>query len=411
MQFIHRTVGGIGVDFGTSSIKVVELRKAKAGVSLVTYAVAAQPNLLADVRTPDAIARTAVVLRTMLQRAGVSRGAVTAALPVLSVFSTVLELPWMPERELDAAVRFAAKSYVPSPLPDVVLGWTSVGLPMETVPGINPAVIPATPAAASRGVPAQPNVGSWVSGPARGGVAASDAGGSPSVSAEPPAAKVQRPRTRKIQEVFLTAAPRESVARYTAVFERLGIPLAALEVESFPLARSLLRGESRPVLLVDLGDRTTSFSVVDEGTLRINQATDVGGEALTDAIARKLSLQKEDAEQKKRAEGITGADTLSLVAAAVKPVLTEIITRGETVRRLYERKRGRPLGKVVLIGGGAHLPGLAPFWSRVTGLPAELGNPWRGIEVPAALTGRLATLGPAFAVAVGLALRGFEPLR
>lgn len=402
MQLFRRTVNGIGVDFGTSTVKVVELTKTKAGLGLVTYAIATQGNLLVDGRTPDAVARTTLLLRAMFQRAGVSRGTVAAALPILSVFSTVLELPWMPERELDAAVKFAARSYVPSPLADVVLGWTRIGPPTDAARPVPPPTVTAPPLVAEAS-PLAAGVGRWAGTPP-------EALGNQEGEA-PRAPKLRRPQTRKVQEVFLTAAPRESVARYTAVFERLEVPLGALEVESFPLARSLLRGESRPVLLVDFGGRTTSYSVVDEGYLRINQALDVGGEALTEAIARKLALRTEDAERKKRTEGVQGSEATAPAAAALRPVLSEMVGRGETVRRLYERKRGRPLGKIVLIGGGARLPGLPGFWSSVTGLPTEVGNPWREITVPSPLTERLSVLGPAFAVAVGLALRSFAPTR
>ncbi len=403
---------GIGVDFGTSSVKVVELRKAKTGVELLTYATAAQPNLLVDNRAPDAVARMAMLLRAMFQKAGVARGEVMAALPILSVFSTVLDLPDMSDAELDRAVNFAAKNYVPSPLNDVTLGWTRVGVPRDqglpSQGALDAALPPRLPLATKARAGESP-----LPAPAAPAALAAGTGTPPAAAAAPPegqAAAEPRagtPATRKVQEVFLTAAPKESVTRYTAVFERLEIQIAALEVESFPLARALLKGEKRPALLVDFGDQTTSFSVVDEGYLRINQAMDVGGENLTKEIAEKLSLKPEDAEQKKRTEGVQGGEGTP-IAAAIRPVLTEIVTRGETVRRLYERKRSRPLGKVVLIGGGARLPGLTSLWSQLTGLPAEVGNPWKGILVPPSLAGRLEALWPAFAVAVGLALRPFE---
>lgn len=394
MSFFARTAAGIGVDFGTSSVKVVELRQRRRAVALATYAVAPQPNLLVDNRIPDAVARMAVLARALFQRARVGHGEIVAALPILSVFSTVLELPAMPDRELDAAVAFAAKSYVPSPLKDVVLGWTRIGSPLEPQQPAAPVGPPQADSAMKASV-----------------LSAFGAGGDTTTTGSAPHPLPRRPDMRKTQEVFVTAAPRDSVARYTEVFERLELKLAALEVESFPLARSLFRGETRPVLLVDLGDRTTSFSVVDEGYLRINQATDLGGEALTEAIARKLAVSPEDAEQRKRQEGLVSDDPSSPLAAAMRPVLNDFVARGETVRRLYERKRGRPLGKVVLIGGGSLLPGLMAFWSSSTGLPTDLGNPWRGVEVPPPLTDHLRTLGPSFAVAVGLALRAFEPSR
>ncbi|TSC72836.1 MAG: type IV pilus assembly protein PilM [Parcubacteria group bacterium Gr01-1014_38] len=399
--FRHRPSVGIGVDFGTSSVKVVELVRGRSGFRLVTYAVTRQPNLLLDNNAPDSVPRAAVLLRAMFQRAHVSHGEVAAALPVLSVFSTVLELPQMPERELSSAVTFMAKNYVPSPLTEVVLGWLTIGPPEDL----------------NRSAPAESapvGEGQGSSSFARLGTGAAAA---PRPVAGAPLSPTRSLEIRKIQEVFLTAAPRELVGRYTALFERLNLRLAALEVESFPLARSLIRGDRRPILLVDLGDRTTSFSIVERGYLRLNQAIDVGGEAITNAIAKKLSLPIDQAEQRKRAEGLSSSaeagaagtsDIGSSIAAILRPLVMEIITRAEVVRRLYERKSHRALAAVQLIGGGARLPQLAAFWTSVTGVPCEVGNPWRGISVPAPLTEHLRRLGPSFSVAVGLALRPFE---
>ncbi|MDP3685256.1 MAG: pilus assembly protein PilM [bacterium] len=392
--FRHRPSVGIGIDLGTASVKVVELARGKSGLSLTTYAVAQHPNLLLDDAAPDSVARAAVLLRAMFQRAGVSSNEVTSAIPVVSVFSTVLELPQMPERELSSAVTFMAKNYVPSPLTEVVLAWSPIGSPEDENQSAS-----AERGSVGQGQPLE---------------------ASPSSAAPAAASPLRRPgalETRKTREVFLTAAPRDIVGRYTALFERLGRRLATLEVESFPLARSLIRGDRRPVLLVDLGGRTTSFSIVERGYLRLNQAIDSGGEAFTAAIAQKLSIPTEEAEQRKRADGLAGSGGLGLagasdvsspVATVLRPMVMEIITRAEVVRRLYERKQGQALAAVQLIGGGAWLPQLASFWTSVTGLPCEVGNPWHGISAPAPLTDHLRSLGPSLAVAVGLALRPFE---
>ena len=471
LNLFRAPTSGIGIDLGTSYAKVVQLAGDSKGISLTTYVFAREPNMLVDHGATDAVGREAVLLRAMMQRAGVGRSPIVAALPILSVFSTVLQLPEMPERDMDAAVKIAAQSYVPSPLQDVVLGWTPIGKPHETEPvqesaaqGMDlsaikpPKTTPITPAIRSSpvqattpgaqrfsppsaGVPGQsfsaaaggaPGVHAGLSegaplrlppetGPQDGGKGAPDGalqrirGASPKETPD----GAGRPVRRKVQDVFLTAAPRDLVSRYTALFDRLGVRLEALEVESFPLVRSLLPGEERPVLIVDLGDRTTSFSVVDGGYLRLNQAMDAGGAALTAAIETKLSLSREEAEKKKHTEGLsrpgsgphsrlqTGTPQTAL-AAAIQPVLNEIIQRGDVLRRLYERKRGRALARIILIGGGARLLGIAEFWTEASGLPTEVGNPWRGIMVPKVLTERLRVLGPSFAVAAGLALRPFR---
>lgn len=395
--FRARITTGLGVDLGTSSVKVVQLAAVRGVVTLATYASASYENVLLEGKDGNAVGATALLLRALLDRIGVEKSPVIASLPILSVFSTVVELPDMPEKDMEAAVAMAARSYVPSPIADVVLGWTRIGPPRTVVPAGLPAALPPAP---PEGLPA-PRERRF--SPRR---------------LEPPTespavvtAHTLRasPVARRVQDVFLTAAPRDLVSRYTEVFDRLGATLGALEVESFPLARSILIGEQRPVLLVDLGDRTTSFSIVEGGYLRLNQAMDLGGSHLTRAIAEKERLPLEAAEERKRQAGMSRREVDKATSAALKPPLTELIQRGEVLRRLYERKRSRGVARVILIGGGARLPGLPSFWQELTGLPVEVGNPWRNVRCPPVLTERLRSLGPSFAVAVGLALRPFEP--
>lgn len=393
--FRARSTTGLGIDLGTSSVKVVQLESVRGAIALATYASASYENVLLGGKDGNAVGATALLLRAMLDRIGVEKTPVVASLPVLSVFSTVVELPDMPEKDMEAAVTMAARSYVPSPIADVVLGWTRIGPPRTAVPAGLPAALPAAP---PEGLPARERR-------------------LPPRRLEPPTesqgvvtghALRASPVARRVQEVFLTAAPRDIVSRYTEVFDQLGVTLGALEVESFPLARSILIGEQRPVLLVDLGDRTTSFSIVEGGYLRLNQAMDLGGSHLTKTIAEKERLPLEVAEERKRQAGMSRRDGDKAASAALKPPLTELIQRGEVLRRLYERKRSRGVARVILIGGGARLPGLPSFWQELTGLPVEVGNPWRNVRCPPVLTERLRSLGPSFAVAVGLALRPFE---
>ncbi len=131
------------------------------------------------------------------------------------------------------------------------------------------------------------------------------------------------------------------------------------------------------------------------------------GALLTEALAQEFGVTREEAERRKRTEGLD-ASPQGGAATAMRTPLRNIIERSQGLRRLYEQKSKHSLVKVVLIGGGANLKGLTRFWTEVAGIPVEVGNPWQGIVTPPALTERLKTLGPSFAVAVGLALREFE---
>jgi Tfp pilus assembly PilM family ATPase len=73
---------------------------------------------------------------------------------------------------------------------------------------------------------------------------------------------------------------------------------------------------------------------------------------------------------------------------------------------LYASQNGRQVRRSILIGGGANLKHLPALWEQNIGHKAFVGNPWRGLAYPQALENRLSSLGPTYAVAVGLAERG-----
>jgi type IV pilus assembly protein PilM len=374
MALFTRRDSYLGLDIGTSSVKIVELRREGRGAaSLVTYASASRTLPLTDGPSGEAVARMVALLRDMLKRAKTTSTDVVAALPSLSVFSSVLQLPEMSERDLEQAVQLAAKNYVPSPLKDVVLGWTVIQDGEQPVPTTSPAEAGA--------VPEKTGVSSVIP-------------------------LIHRPPPRTQQEVFLTAAPKDLVQRYSQVVERLGLRLVALEIESFPLARSLIEDEARPVLIVDIGDRATTFSVVSKGYLRLNQSVDIGGGTLTEAIAKTMGIAFEEAETRKRAEGLLDENVgARSVAGVLRTALRDLIERAQNLRRLFEQKSRRQIARTVLIGGGTSLLGLPAFWTEVTNMPSEVGDPWKGIRTPPVLGEKLKGLGPSFAVAVGLALR------
>ena len=76
----------------------------------------------------------------------------------------------------------------------------------------------------------------------------------------------------------------------------------------------------------------------------------------------------------------------------------------------YERKYGKTLGKIVLVGGGSALKGLADLAQQSFQTPVVAGHPFSKTEAPAFLEKILEETGPEFAVAVGVALRRLQEL-
>jgi type IV pilus assembly protein PilM len=359
----------LGLDIGTSSIKLVELVDRKKRIELTTYASAAWPNALLEPSGPaaDDIQATANLIARMLDASQAVSDTAVVALPSSITFSSVLTLPDLRDKDLDKAVRFAARDIIPTNLKDMVLGWSRVGE--------NPHMDVSDPSAASAPAPTRPT---------------------PSAST-----------ASQTLPVFITAAPQDIVQRYTQVIKLLKLNLEALEVETFPLARSLLASAQDSALIVDLGDKTTTFHLIDQGTPRVSHSLDYGGSDITAAITSSASLTREAAEAEKTSRGLTSsADSPAL--RAISTSLERLLAEAKRVVDNYHQDEGRLIKKTILIGGGANLPGLTDYWSRATKTPVVIGNPWQGLSFPQELNQQLPVVGSHYAVAVGLALRGFQ---
>jgi len=375
MAFFGTPNAYVGLDIGTSSLKVVELLSRRKNVELATYAEANIPNLLLNPPNGDvdgAIKRLREVILQMFDRAGVSTDAVVAALPNSIVFSTVITLPQIPDKDIDKAIHFAARDVVPADIDDMFLGWSRLGELPHMDDGDDAPEDSATlkaslkPAAVALGASGEKNV-----------------------------------------PIFITAAPKNIVERYQELLAATKLELAALEVETFPLIRSLMTSETASGMIVDIGDQATTFHVIQSGTPRLSHTIDVGGLDITRAVAAATGKNMEQADQLKVAHGLV-QNGEEKVHSAIMEVMQKIADQAARLLELQSGEGGGKIRKSVLIGGGAKLKGLEAYWTKELGHQSSVGNPWRGLTYPPALEPKLKQLGPTYGVAVGLAQRELQ---
>src|SRR6185436_12206441 len=106
------------------NIKLVELRPTDKKFILQTYGIANVSFNLTTKENTGSINQTSSVLKELMKRAGATTNKAVASLPNSSVFSSMIELPKIPENELKRAIEFEAKKYVPLPLEEVALSWS-----------------------------------------------------------------------------------------------------------------------------------------------------------------------------------------------------------------------------------------------------------------------------------------------
>lgn len=361
----------IGIDIGTSALKLVELVSRRRRIELSTYAQAELTNPLIgsdDEQADASVGKVTEILKTMIEKAGVSADTAVAALPSSIVFSTVTSMPRISEKEMDKAVEFAARDLVPADLSEMVLGWSRLG--------------------------EDPHM-------------STDGNNSSGKGTENEDIQTAKGLADQPVPVFLTAAPAKVVNRYMAVVKNLQLKLLALEVETFPLIRSLLSDARDVALIVDIGDLATTYHVVDAGTPRVSHTIDQGGRDITVALEKALGLSAAQAAEAKARFGLLSAAPDRQRTATEMEVKRQI-DKATSLLKLYNRQQGQKIKRTILIGGGANLIGLSDYWTKQTSLPCTVGNPWKGLSYPLELDKKLRALGPTFGVAVGLALRGVK---
>jgi type IV pilus assembly protein PilM len=336
----------VGVDIGTASIKLVELAIASTGPRLLTYGLIELEKPVQKTGGGDNDIVITAAIKQIMAEAKARSKQVVSSLPGFAVFTSLIDLPKMTERELREAIKYEAKRYVPISLENMVLDWKVVRQEeITTKEGLG---------------------------------------------------------TTKMQ-VLLTAAPKSLVNRYVKIFKDSNLKLTGLETEAFALTRSLVGNDKTPVLLLDIGGSATDVFVIVKGFPILTRTIEVGGRAITNAIAERLKVNLDRAEQFKRDFGMKNGQ--QQIPTVIQEAMSGIVSEMKNVLKLYYGKNQEKITKVILSGGDAQMKSLAKYIEDEVEIKTYVGNPWARISYPPALGSVLETIGPHFAVAVGLAMR------
>ncbi len=212
-------------------------------------------------------------------------------------------------------------------------------------------------------------------------------------------------------DVVVSVLPRSVVEEYHTIFDNTGIIPKALEFESQAMARAVIpAGDMGTTLVIDIGKMITEIFVVANGVVQFSASLDIGGYALTTAIARGLECTEHEAEEKKVAFGLVPDIANRAVYDAMLPVMSDIRTRLMRHYVFWETHHGEKVGdnisQVLLTGGGANMKGLIEFFAQEINVPIRIANPWCNMGkfdryVPPIM--QHDALG--YAAAIGLALR------
>ncbi|HMQ01692.1 MAG TPA: type IV pilus assembly protein PilM [Candidatus Doudnabacteria bacterium] len=234
----------LGVDIGTQAIKMVQVRSTDH--LLETYGIVDLIEPITNQTKTEVISATVELLKTLTEKARVTTKRCALSLPNSAVFTSVIDMPRMSDSELEQAMKFEAKKYVPLPFEEVSLSWSLI----------------------------------------------SEDSANNSI------------------KVLLIAVPKQIRDTYISIFQKAGLDLEIIEIEALALIRSLVEDKSKNDVIIDIGAKVTGINFIRQGLLQLTRNLNIGGDSITERIAQTLNLQVGRAEQFKRDFGLNSTEFL-----------------------------------------------------------------------------------------------------
>lgn len=340
----------VGLDIGSSAVKAIELRP--AGKKLRVSAIGVEPipaDSIVDGAIIDSVAVSDAIRRLFENKAFKSKE-VAASVSGSAVIVKKITLPAMSSQELAESIHWEAEQYIPFEIQDVNLDYEVLD-------------------------PGQP------------GVQGSN------------------------MEVLLVAAKKDKIADYTSVIAQAGRTPVLVDVDAFALQNAFelnygFEGLSTVVLL-NAGASATNINILSGAQSVFTRDVSIGGNALTEAVQRELSLPYEAAEQLKRGENVGDVryeDARPVLKAMADNVLLEIEKTFDFFKATTSNDH---IDRIVLSGGGSRVEGFVEALQERFGAPVERFDPFRHVTFDPKQLGQTSPeeLAPIAAVALGLALR------
>lgn len=340
----------VGIDLGSSAIKVVQLRRDKGQAILETYgAIALGPYAGVEIgrATNLPAEKLAEALQDVMRESNVTTKECGISIPYSSSLISLIKMPAVPESQLRSMIPLEARKYIPVPIGEVMLDWFVV--PKED----------------------------------------------------------GDPEKGKKEDVLLVAIHKDTLNKYQTIVNTAALSASFFEIEVFSTARASLGNGIVPVAILDIGAATTKLYIVERGIVRESHIINHGGQELTLAIASSLGITVMEAEELKREHGLgkEGGEKLQLATEATLNYLLAEVNRSLVS---YQQKAGKSIATLIATGGGATLKGFSDFAGGKLSVAVERANPFGKTNAPAFLDPILGDIGPEFSVAVGVALRKLQ---
>lgn len=341
----------VGIDIGSSTIKLVEMFSDGGNFSLVTAGISPTPSGSLFSESEITQKSLASEIARLAKESKATTNLVSVALLESQVVTKVIEMPVMGDNEVASAIKWEAEQYIPWAIADVSLDWQILERP----------------------------------------------------------GKGEKLTSDSKMQVLLVVSPTSLVNKYVKIIKMAGMETVGVETEVLALSRAIYYSDvnAPPTMVLDIGAMNTNICIIDKGIMVFARTIATGGVALTRAVASDLNLEFAQAEEYKKTYGLESDKLSGQVYNSLKPIFDVIMNEVKRAFTFYQNlKPNNPIKRIVVSGGGGKLPGLVFYIaSELADMEIQIADPWKNVRFPANLHYDPRAQASDFATAVGLSMK------
>jgi len=334
------------LDIGTNAVRVVQLSSTGPGNwTLQHFGYAPLDEKTSSSASPESLRHLGEVIMTAVGQSGIKTKNVVIGLPSSKTFTTVIEVPVMPEAELKSTMKYQIDQYIPMAVNEAKVDWALLGTSLHD---------------------------------------------------------------QKQQEILIASTANAYAEERLEFIEGLGLNVIAAEPDPLAMVRSLLpQGIPDARLIIDVGELSTDLAITFGDSPRLVRTIPTGVKTLIKAAVQNLNVQEDQARQFILKFGLAPDRLEGQVYRAIESTLegfaTELV---KSIKFFQTRYPNTAVGGIMLSGYGAVIPQFGEYVTSKTGITASPANPWQNVRVSQADQQQLLSVAAEFATVIGLAQRG-----
>lgn len=335
----------IGLDIGLTKIKAISLSRVNNAFVLNSFQVVDAPSKGMLSESPFDEQEMAQALKKAVDNLKANSKSVNIALPNNQVYTKVIEMPVLTDKELSLAIYWEAERYIPVVLSTITLVWNVLKRPLN------------------------------------------------------------HSASEKMQ-VLIVGAPTTLINKYQKVLQMAGLSINSIETEILAIVRALAPNNLPPTVIVGIGEINTSFAIIKDGILVFTYSIQIGGNAISRSIGADFGLTPSQSEEYKKTYGISKEGAGKKVGKSTEPILATILLEIKKALAYYSQKyKDDPIIQQILLSGDtAKLPGIDLFFAENLGIETVVAVPWK-IFANQKISPELTNSSSDYTIALGLAMR------